>query len=131
MQRFHVKGKLAPRYIGPLKIMTRRGEVAYQLELPLELSEVHDVFHISQLRKCLEVPDKPDIFQNIDHLSIDLNHDLTYRERPIKILDEDVHLTQRRKIKFYKVQWSNHFEEEATWEREDYLRNEFPNLLSS
>ena len=51
MQRFHVKGKLAPRYIGPFKIIARRGEVAYQLELPPELLEVHDVFHISQHRK--------------------------------------------------------------------------------
>ena len=129
MQLFHVKGKLAPRYIGPFKITARRGEVAYQLELPPELSEVHDVFHISQLRKCLEVPDKPDVFWNIDHLSIDLNHDLTYCEAPVKILNEDVRL--RRKIKFYKVQWSNHTEEEATWECEDYLRSEFPNLFSS
>ena len=128
---FHVKGKLAPRYIGPFKITARRGEVAYQLELPPELSEVHDVFHTSQLRKCLEVPDKSDVFQNIDHLSIDLNQDLTYREAPIKILDEDVRLTRRRKIKFYKVQLSNHSEEEATWDREDYLRSEFPSHFSS
>ena len=56
MQRFHVKGKLAPRYIGPFKILACSGEVAYQVELPPELSEVHDVFHVSQLRKCLEVP---------------------------------------------------------------------------
>ena len=92
---------------------------------------MHDVFHISQLRKCLEVPDKPNVFQNIDHQSIDLNHDLTYHEELVKIIDEDVHLTRRRKIKFYKVQWSNHSGEEATWEHEDYLRNEFPNLFSS
>ena len=131
MQRFHVKGKLAPRYIGPFKIVDRRGETAYQLELPPKLSEVHDVFHISQLRKCLQVPDKPDVFQNIDHQSIDLNHDLTYRETPVKILEEDVRLTRRRAIKFYKVQWSNHSEDEATWEREDYLREEFPNLFNA
>ena len=74
---------------------------------------------------------KHKIPKNIDHQSIDLNHDLTYREEPIKILDEDVRLTRRRKIKFYKVQWSNHSKEEATWEREDYLRSEFPNLFSS
>jgi hypothetical protein len=131
MQRFHVKGKLAPRYIGPFKILARRGEVSYQLELPSELSEFHDVFHVSQLRKCLQVPDKPEVFKNIDHRSIDLNSDLTYRERPIRILAEDIRVTRRRKIKFYKVQWSNHSEEEATWEREDYLRSEFPFLFSS
>jgi hypothetical protein len=129
MQRFHVKGKLAPRYIDPFKILERRGEMSYKLDLPSELSEFHDVFHVSQLRKCLQVPDKPETFKEIDHNSIDLNHDLTYRERPIRILEEDVRLTCRRKIKMYKVQWSNHTKDEATWEREDYLRREFPGLL--
>jgi hypothetical protein len=125
MQRFHVKGKLAPCYIGPFKILEHRGE----MELPAELSEFHDVFHISQLRKCLQVPNKPETFTEIDHSTIDLNHDLTYRERPIHVLEEDVCLTRRRKIKMYKVQWSNHTENEATWEREDYLQREFPELL--
>jgi hypothetical protein len=55
--RFRVKGKLAPRYVGPFKIIDRKGEVAYQLELPPQLSEVHDVFHVSQLKKCLRVPE--------------------------------------------------------------------------
>jgi hypothetical protein len=126
MQRFHVKGKLAPRYIGPFKILDRRGEVSYQLELPRELSDFHDVIHVSQLRRCLQVPDKPEVFKNIDHRSIDLNHDLTYRERPIRILEESILLTRRRKIKFFTVQWSNHSEDQATLEREDYLRSEFP-----
>jgi hypothetical protein len=96
--------------------------MSYKLELPPKLSEFHDVFHVSQLCKCLQVPNKPETFKEIDHTSIDLNSDLTYRERPICILEEDVCLTRRRKIKMYKVQWSNHTEEEATWEREDYLR---------
>jgi hypothetical protein len=52
-RRFKVKGKLAPRYVGPFKIVDRRGEVAYQLELPPQLSDVHDVFHVPQLKKCL------------------------------------------------------------------------------
>jgi hypothetical protein len=129
MQRFHVKGKLAHRYIGPFKILERRVEMSYILELPSELSEFHDVFHVSQLRKCLQVPNKPETFKEIDHNSIDLNHDLTYWERLIRILEEDVRLTRRRKIKMYKVQWSNHTEDQATWEREDYLRREFPRLL--
>jgi hypothetical protein len=131
MHRFHVKGKLAPRYIGPFNILACRGEVSYQLELPCELSDFHDVFLVSQLRKCLQVPDKPEVFKNIDHHSIDLNHDLTYLERPICILEESTRLTRRRKIKFFKVQWSNHSEDEATWEREDYLRSEFPYLFKS
>jgi hypothetical protein len=88
MQRFHVKGKLAPRYIGPFKILECHGEMSYKLEMPTELSEFHDVFHVSQLCKCLQVPIKPETFKEIDHNTIDLNHDLTYRERPIRILEK-------------------------------------------
>ena len=130
-QRFHVKGKLAPRYIGPFKITERRGEVAYQLELPPELSDVHNIFHVSQLRKCLQVPDKPDLYKDVDHQAIDLLPDLTYHERPICILDEVERHTRSRTIKYFKVQWSNHTEAEATWEREDYLRSEFPYLFKA
>jgi hypothetical protein len=129
MQRFHVKGKLVPRYIGPFKILDRKGAMSYKIELPPKLSEFHDVFHVSQLRKCIQVPNKPETFKEIDHNSIDLNHNLTYRERPIRILEEDIRLTRRCKIKMYKLQWSNHTEDEATWEREDYLRREYPGLL--
>src|SRR3954447_11797124 len=131
MQRFHVRGKLAPRFIGPFKILSRRGEVSYQLELPSELAEFHDVFHISLLRKCLQAPDKPEVFRNMDHRALDLNQDLTYMEFPLRILEEQVRLTWRRKLKFYKVQWSNHTEDEATWEREDYLLKEYPQLLEA
>jgi hypothetical protein len=81
-RRFRVKGKLAPRYIRPFKIIDRKGELAYQLELPPQLSKVHDVFHISQLKKCLRVPEEQ---QPIEYL--DLGGDLTYNERPIRILD--------------------------------------------
>jgi hypothetical protein len=120
MQRFQVKGKLAPRYIGPFQVQSRKGEVSYQLEMPPELSKVHDVFHVSLLWKCLEVPEKPEIFKNIDHRFVDINKDLTYREVPIRILEEAYRTTRTRSIKFLKVQWSNHTEDEATWEREDY-----------
>src|SRR3954468_17759412 len=131
MQRFHVHGKLAPRFIGPFKVLSRRGEVSYQLELPSELAEFHDVFHVSLLRKCLQVPDKPEVFRKVDHHALDLNQDLTYREFPLQILEEQVHLTRRRKLKFYKVQWRHHTEDEATWEREEYLRKEYPQLLEA
>jgi hypothetical protein len=58
LRHFKIRGKLAPRYIGPFKILEQRGEVAYLLELPPQLSDVHDVFHVSQLRKCLRVPEE-------------------------------------------------------------------------
>jgi hypothetical protein len=98
MPRFHVKGKLAPRYIGPFKILDRKGAMSYKLELPPELSKFHDVFHVSQLCKCLQVPNKPETFTPIDHNSVNLNHDRTYRERPICILGEDVRLTRRQDV---------------------------------
>jgi hypothetical protein len=80
--RFRVKGKLIPRYVGPFKIIDRKGEVAYQLELPPQLSEVHDVFHVSQLKKWLRVPK-----EQLPMECLDNGGDLTYSKRPIKILD--------------------------------------------
>ncbi|KAK1611393.1 hypothetical protein QYE76_035066 [Lolium multiflorum] len=85
MQRFQLKGKLAPRYVGPFKVLSRQGEVSHQLELPEEMAAVHNVFHISLLQKCLKVPEKTEVFKNIDHRSVDINSDLTYREVPIRI----------------------------------------------
>jgi hypothetical protein len=82
MRRFKVKGKLSPHFIVPFRIFRRVGEMAYQLELPNHLSEVHDVFHISQLKKCLRVPEEQ---LPIEELSV--QGDLTYTEYPIKIID--------------------------------------------
>ena len=98
--------------------------VAYQLELPEELSDVDDVFHVSQLRKCVINPEK-----EVSHENIDVQPDLTYREHPVKILEESKRRTRQKTIKFFGVQWSNHTESEATWEREDFLRTEHPHLF--
>ena len=124
LQRFKIKGKLAPRFIGPFCIVARRGTVAYQLDLPKELSDVHDVFHVSQLRKCVSSLEK-----QVSHGSIDVQPDLTYRERPVKILEESERRTRQKTTKNFKVQLSNHTEDEATWEREDFLQAEYPYLF--
>ena len=124
--RFGIKGKLAPRYIGPFKVLAKRGEVAYLLELPEKLSKVHDVFHVSQLKKCFKDPDRA-----VDHESIDLQEDLSYKEHPVRILDEAERRTRNNSVKFLKVQWSHHSDKEATWEREDQLRSEYPSFFSS
>jgi hypothetical protein len=80
-RRFKVKGKLAPRYVSPFKIISHKGEVTYQLELLPQLSDVHDMFNVSQLKKCLWVHE-----EQLPMEELDLGGDLTYSERPIKIL---------------------------------------------
>jgi hypothetical protein len=125
-RRFKVKGKLAPRYVGPFKIVDHKGEVAYQLQLPPQLSDVHDVFHVSQLKKCLWVPE-----EQLPIEELDLGGDLTYSERPIKILDIVERVTHSKVIKMFKVQWSHHTEDETTWEHEEELRADYPELFSS
>jgi hypothetical protein len=126
LRRFKIRGKLAPRYIGPFKILEQRGEVAHQLELPPQLLDVHDVFHISQLRKCLRVPEEQ---MPLEELTV--GEDLTYQEYPVKILDTSDKVTQNNRYKMCKVQWSNHTEEEATWEKEDQLKAKFPEIFSN
>jgi hypothetical protein len=92
-------------------------EVAYQLELPDHLADVHDVFHMSQLKKCLRVPE-----EQLPMEDLSVQDDLTYMEYPIKILDSLTRVTRSKVIKMCKVQWSHHGEDEATWEREEELR---------
>jgi hypothetical protein len=116
-RRFKVKGKLAPRYVSSFKIISRKGEVGYQLKLPPQLSDVHDVFHVSQLKKCLQVPEEQLLMKELD-----LGGDLTYNERPIKILDIAEPMTHSKVLKMCRVQWSHHMEDEATWEHKEELR---------
>jgi hypothetical protein len=91
MRRFKVKGKLSSRYIGPFKILERKGEVAYQLELPDGLSYVHDVFHVSQLKKFLRVPE-----EQLPMEELNINEDLTYSEYPIRILETSRRITRSK-----------------------------------
>ena len=125
-RRFLVRGKLAPRYIGPFKVLKKVGAVAYHLELPEEMSDIHNVFHVSQLKKFLKVPE-----EQVPMEVMDLQPDLQYQERPIKILDVATRQTRRTAVRFCGVQWSNHTEAEATWEREDDLKKEFSYLFEN
>ena len=126
VQRFGVKGKLAPRYVGPFLIIEQCGPVAYRLELPAHLSAVHNIFHVSQLRKCLRVPEKV-----LDIEKLQMEPDLVYPEYPIKIVDHKTRVTRNQTSDFYKVQWSNHSEREATWETEEFVRTKCPELLQA
>jgi len=126
IQRFGIKGKLAPRYIGPYEIIEESGPVSYQQQLPSQLVAVHDVFHISQLKKCVRVP--TDI---IEQQEISVEPNLSYVEYPLGILDQKERGTNRKVVKMYKIQFTHRTEEEATWETEDYLNRHFPGFLSS
>jgi hypothetical protein len=123
VKRFGVKGKLSPRYIRPFLILEKCGNVAYKLELPPLLAVVYDIFHISLLKKCLKAHVDV-VLPEVAPLEIDL----TYPERPIKILDQKSRVTRLKMIKFFKIQWSNHIIEEATWESEDFLRSHYPDF---
>jgi hypothetical protein len=113
------------RFIGPFKILDKKGEVAYQLELSPQLSDVLDVFHVSQLKKCLCV-----LEEQLPMEDLDAKEDISYQEYHIKILETSERLTRNKRIKMCKVQWSHHTEEEAIWEREEELKAEFPSFFS-
>jgi hypothetical protein len=124
VKRFGVKGKLAPRYIRPFPILEKCGIVAYKLDLPPSLARVHNIFHVSQLKKCLKAP-----MDVVLHEVTPLEVDLSYPEHLIKILDQKDRVTRRKTIKFLKIQRSNHSEEEATWESEDFLCSRHPEFV--
>jgi hypothetical protein len=104
-------------------ILEKCGTVAYKLELPPSLAGVHDIFHVSQLKKCLKA-----------HVDVvlpkvaPLESDLTYPEHPNKMFDQKSHVTKCKMIKFLMIQWSNHTAHEATWESKDFLCFRHPNF---
>ncbi|KAG8499148.1 hypothetical protein CXB51_005595 [Gossypium anomalum] len=111
--RFGRKGKLSPRFIGPYQILKQVGPVAYQLELPPDLYCIHDVFHVSMLRRYRSDPLRPA---------------LTIEAEPIQILDRDVKVLKRKSIPLVKVLWWNHNTKEATWEPEETMCLQYPHL---
>ena len=124
VMRFGKRGKLSPKFIGPYKVTEKVGKVAYRLALPNELGKVHDVFHISQLKRYL--PDKSHV---LDPEPLDLDENLSYGEKPVEILDSKVRSTRRKDIKMVKVLWANQRTQEATWETEDSMHEKYPHLF--
>jgi hypothetical protein len=98
--------------------------VAYKLDLPPSLARVHDIFHMSQLKKCLKAPIDV-MLPEVTPLEVDLS----YPEHPIKVLDQKDRVTRRKTIKFFKIQCINHTEEEATWKSNDCLRSRHPDFV--
>ncbi|PKI54135.1 hypothetical protein CRG98_025467 [Punica granatum] len=122
--RLGKKGKFSPRYIGPYEILKRIGKVAYRLALPPKLSLIHNVFHVSMLRKYM-----PDPSHILSYQPMELNEDLTYNEEPMEISDRKEKVLRTKRILLVKVLWRSHSREEATWELENSMRVKYPYIF--
>ncbi|KAL4022855.1 hypothetical protein IC575_016601 [Cucumis melo] len=122
--RFEKKGKLSPRFVGPFEILERIGLVAYRLALPPSFSAVHNVFHVSMLRKYVADPTHVVEFEPLQ-----ISENMSYEEQPVEILARKVKKLRSREISLVKVLWRNHEVKEATWEREEDMRAQYPELL--
>ncbi|GKB67622.1 putative reverse transcriptase domain-containing protein [Tanacetum coccineum] len=120
------RGKLNPRYVGPFKVLGKVGEVAYKLELPEELSRVHNTFHVSNLKKCYA--DEP-LAVPLDGLHFD--DKLQFVEEPVEIVDREVKRLKRSRIPLVKVRWNSKRGPEFTWEREDQFKKKYPHLFAT
>ena len=124
VMRFGKTNKLSPRFVGPFEILEKIGSVAYRVALPPALSKIHNVFHISNLRKY--VPDSKHV---IEYEPLQIQENLSYEEIPIKILDRKEQVLRTKTIPIVKVLWRNHSTEEATWAAEEEMRQKYPNLF--
>ncbi|XP_028077665.1 uncharacterized protein LOC114279586 [Camellia sinensis] len=111
--------------MGLFDVIERVGEVAYCLALPPQLFGVHDVFHVSMLRKY-----EPDPSHVLDWTEIEIDEDVSHEAKPLQILDSREPVLRGKKIRLVKVLWCHHGVEEATWEREAEIRKKYPDLLS-
>ncbi|KAI3815735.1 hypothetical protein L1987_15415 [Smallanthus sonchifolius] len=123
--RFGKKGKLAHRYVGPFKILERIGKVAYKLELPPSLGNVHPTFHVSNLKKCLT---DENLLIPLDDVHID--ETMHFVERPVEIMDSEIKQLKRSRIPIVKVRWESKRGPEFTWEREDQMKLKYPLLFA-
>ena len=123
--RFGIAGRLSPRYIRQYPILQRVGEVVYHLELPPKLPRVHNVFHVSQLRKYV-----PDPSHVIEPDPVQLQEDLSYGEQPLQILDRREKQLRKKVIPLVKVLWANHEMSKTTWELKQERRDKSPHLFT-
>ena len=123
--RFGNKGKLSPRYIGPYEIIEKIGPLAYRLALPPELSRIHNVFHVSMLRRYRSDPSHV-----LKESEVKILENMSYIEEPVKIVDRRIKQLRKREIPMVKVVWKHHGLEEATWETKEKMRRDYPHLFS-
>nr|GEU90860.1 putative nucleotidyltransferase, ribonuclease H [Tanacetum cinerariifolium] len=124
VRRFGIKGKLSPRFIGPFEILDRVGEVSHRLALHLQLSHVHNVFHVSLLRGYKYHP-----LHVVSYPLDQIREDLSLAEEPEKILNRQERVMKNKTISFVKILWKNHPEREATWETEESMRASYPRFF--
>ena len=115
---------MSPRFVGPFEILKRIGKVAYELALLPTLAGVHNVFHVSMLRKYMLDPSHV-----LNYEPLKIKDNLTYEEVPIQILDRKDHVLRTKTITLVKVLWKNRTVEEAAWEREDEMKSKYPELF--
>ncbi|GJR39394.1 putative reverse transcriptase domain-containing protein [Tanacetum coccineum] len=123
--RFGKRGKLNPRYVGPFKVLKKVGAVAYKLELPQELSRVHNTFHVSNLKKCYS--DDPLV---IPLEGIQVDDKLHFVEEPVEIIDREVKQLRRSRVPIVKVRWNSRRGSEFTWKHEDQFKKKYPHLFT-
>ena len=123
--RFGKKGKLSPRFVGPFEILKRVGKVAYELALPPHMQHIHNVFHISMLKKYY-----PDSNHVIEYEPIEIQPDLSYVEQPVKIIDRQEKILRNKTVVLVQVLWRNPKVEESTWELENEMLEKYPYLFT-
>ena len=122
--RFGKRGKLSLRFIGPFKILEMVGTVAYRLALTHSMAGVHEVFHVSMLRRYT-----PDPAHVVDWGEIEIDTDETFEEGPVCIMDSRDKVLRRKTVRLVRVLWQHRGVEESTWERKDTMRATYPFLF--
>ena len=123
--RFGKRGKLNSRYVGPFRILERIGLVAYRLAPTPDLANVHDVFHVSMLRRYVSNPS-----HILVRPTIEIQKNLSYEERPVRILDRQEKRLRNKVIPLVKIWWENQSGNEATWEKEGDMLLKYRQLFA-